>query len=594
MAEEIWHSTVRSVRDRESSSFFLIALLDGGVVTHALPDSGEVTIGRAEQCNVVIGHPSISRQHAMLRLSEPFAVSDLGSSNGTTVRDKQIPANTPTEISPNEAIQLGDVTVVLQRRPKALRSRRLWGHDYFEGRVAEECARVMKTGSSFSVVHLSLSRDIDPAVLQDVLADHLEELEVLGRFGPKDYEVLVADPARAELLSRRLPSGFAARSIDVRVGYASCPQDGRDADKLLGRARSASVALVTGPRARGVILEDDVMRNLYQLAERISVGMINVLILGETGVGKQVLAEAIHKYSPRRERPFVELNCSAFSETLLESELFGHEKGAFTGADKAKTGLLESANGGTVFLDEIGDMALSLQAKLLRALENQEVLAVGSLKARRIDVRFVAATNRDLEQEVRAGRFRQDLFFRINGVTLQVPPLRERTREIAALAKSFVADYVQALGLGRTIEISQPAMAMLTSYSWPGNIRELRNVMERATLLCSGDSIGLEHLPVEKMHATFSTQAALPASMVRRDAEKHPAGTPPPVAIAPLSGDETDEEKKQRVWEALMACGGNNTEAARLLGVSRRTLGKWLEAFGLPRPRKARATEVPE
>ena len=245
----------------------------------------------------------------------------------------------------------------------------------------------------------------------------------------------------------------------------------------------------------GVVVLDPNMRGLYDQVARAAASSINVLVLGETGVGKEVLARAVHKLSARKAGPFVALNCAALTESLLQSELFGHEKGAFTGALQARPGLLETAAGGTVFLDEIGELPLSIQTKLLRAIEDRKVLRVGARAEREIDVRFVAATNRDIEAEAEAGTFREDLFYRLNGISFTIPPLRDRRPEIAALSRMFLARYNAELGRHAALSLSEEAIQLLESYPWPGNVRELRNAIERGAVLCSGDVLRPEHLP---------------------------------------------------------------------------------------------------
>jgi transcriptional regulator with PAS, ATPase and Fis domain len=291
-----------------------------------------------------------------------------------------------------------------------------------------------------------------------------------------------------------------------------------------------------------------------------------------------VLAETVHKRSPRATRPFVAINCAALSESILESELFGHEKGAFTGALQAKVGLLEAASGGSLFLDEVGEMPLGMQAKLLRVLESRQVLRVGATKPVPIDVRFIAATNRDLEEEVASKAFRQDLYFRLNGICLEIPPLRERTDEIEPILTLCLQNVARQLGR-RPPEISAEARDLLMSYGWPGNIRELRNVIERAALLCPGDLITPEHLPANKM---------------RRAAEEIAgAGAPPPGAEvrsdeAPRQlqlKDQKEAMERQALMEALARCAGSQTRAAELLGISRRTLCSRLKQYDIPRPR---------
>jgi two-component system, NtrC family, response regulator AtoC len=306
------------------------------------------------------------------------------------------------------------------------------------------------------------------------------------------------------------------------------------------------------------------MQEVERLVERIAPGTISVLIVGETGSGKEVVADAIHRRSKRATKPFVRLNCAAVAEQLLESEWFGHERGAFTGALQAKPGLLETADGGTVLLDEVGELPLNLQAKLLRVLEERSMLRVGGVKPRRIDVRFLAATNRDIEAEVARGSFRQDLYFRLNGVTLRLPPLRERREEIAALARLFIAEQSD-LGRGKAPALAPEALSWLEAHPFPGNVRELKNMMERAVLLTTSDTITLKELP------TRSTRAA---------------SEPPPPPSRALK-DAVAEVEKQRVLDALAEAGGNQKRAAELLGVSRGTLLSRLDAFGIPRPRKS-------
>ena len=316
--------------------------------------------------------------------------------------------------------------------------------------------------------------------------------------------------------------------------------------------------------------------------DRVAASDISVLLLGETGAGKEVMAEAIHSRSPRAGKPLLRLNCAALSETLLESELFGHEKGAFTGADKSKPGLLETADGGTVFLDEIGEMPATLQAKLLRVLEERMVTRVGGLRPKPIDVRFISATHRDLGAESSRGRFRQDLFFRLNGISLVIPPLRERPGEIEALARAFLA-------AGRAPGAPEPtlspaAVAALKAHPWPGNVRELRNVMGRALVLSGGGTIEPEHLNLEHPRPSSAPPPG-PAPAPEPTPAPAPAPAPAANAAGPLSA-AIDALEKQRILDALERCAGNQSRAAKMLGISRGTLLSRLDAFGIPRPRK--------
>jgi transcriptional regulator with PAS, ATPase and Fis domain len=307
------------------------------------------------------------------------------------------------------------------------------------------------------------------------------------------------------------------------------------------------------------------MQRLHRLVELVAKSTISVILLGETGVGKEVIAETIHRKSARTRGPFVRLNCAALPDNLLESELFGYERGAFTGAVTPKPGLLEAAHGGTVFLDEVGELPLATQAKLLRVLESGEVTRVGSLKPRPIDVRFLSATNRDLDAIVESGAFRRDLYYRLNGISIQIPPLRERRSEIRAFTRAFLREATKKAGR-MDITLSPGALAKLEEHSWPGNVRELRNVVERAALLCAGDVI-------EPEHVLLGTTAG-------RDGGPAPAPSRPQVAA------DAGAAERQRIIEALEKCGGNQKEAAKVLGISRRTLVYRLDAYGLPRPRK--------
>jgi DNA-binding NtrC family response regulator len=319
----------------------------------------------------------------------------------------------------------------------------------------------------------------------------------------------------------------------------------------------------------GLVVLDEAMRNLERVVERAAVADISILLLGETGVGKEVLARRIHALSPRADKPFVGLNCAALAASLLESELFGHEKGAFTGAGQAKPGLLETADGGTVLLDEVGEMPLAVQVKLLRVLEERQVLRIGGTRPRPIDVRVLSATNRNLEAEVAAGSFRRDLFFRLNSIAIEIPPLRERPSEIEPLARRFVSVAAQRLRLPPP-EIDAEVLGRLRRYKWPGNIRQLRNVMERAVVLAEGGRITADLLPAD----TYVGPVPKPAA--------------PPATSRPLdeaAADDADDERK-RILAALESCAGNQTRAAELLGISRRTLVSRLAEYDLPRPRK--------
>jgi DNA-binding NtrC family response regulator len=321
--------------------------------------------------------------------------------------------------------------------------------------------------------------------------------------------------------------------------------------------------------ASPVIVRTEAMQRLFSQIERVSKSNISVLVLGETGAGKEIVAHSIHARSRRAEKPFLGINCAALPESLLESELFGHERGAFTGAHAAKMGLLEQARGGTVFLDEIGDMSLAIQAKLLRVFEERQVFALGAVNARPIDVRFVAATNKDLEREVEAGRFRKDFYFRLCGVTLRIPPLRKRVPEIAPLARLFIENAVEA---EPPPTLTPEALAALEGHDWPGNIRELRNVVERAVVFSEGGPILPEHLALNEPEDD--------------DVEPGDEGTATTAAPAADLNHELASIERARIVEAMERCAWNQTKVAKLLGIPRRSLMRKLDAYAIQRPRK--------
>lgn len=323
----------------------------------------------------------------------------------------------------------------------------------------------------------------------------------------------------------------------------------------------------------GLIVEDVRMRELYALIDRIAQGNINVLILGETGVGKEVVARQVHERSPRARGPFQAINCAALPESLVEGELFGYVRGAFSGALADRPGIFERANGGTVFLDEIGEIPAAVQVKLLRVLETRTVRRLGGAAEVPFDARILAATNRELEREVEAGassRFRADLFFRLNGFPLTIPPLRERVDEIEPLARTFIASLCARDGIAVIPELSREAVDALRHYPWPGNIRELRNVIERAVFLAAEGSIGVGHLP---------------AKVVLGLRHSHPVTSTVPAAPAwPRLVEVIDAAEAEHVRRTLDRCRWNQTRAAILLGVSRMTLITKMKKHGLRPP----------
>jgi len=301
------------------------------------------------------------------------------------------------------------------------------------------------------------------------------------------------------------------------------------------------------------------MTKLLETVALVAPSEATVLIDGESGTGKEMIAGAIHFNSPRKNSPFVKINCAAITETLLESELFGHEKGSFTGADRRKEGKFRQAEGGSIFLDEVSEMSLSMQVKLLRVLQEREITRVGGEEVMKVDVRVIAATNRDLIKDMESGRFREDLYYRLNVVTLHVPPLRERPEDIPLLAQHFLGTFSQK-NRKNIHGFTPQAMDRLLKYGWPGNVRELMNAVERGVVLSRSEYLDADELP-----------------LILRD---HPPDHRPSTA-ADLSEIPLDAVEKAAILKMLDAAGGNKSEAARRLGITRRTLHKKLKSYGM-------------
>ncbi|HEX5032485.1 MAG TPA: sigma-54 dependent transcriptional regulator [Candidatus Eisenbacteria bacterium] len=403
-------------------------------------------------------------------------------------------------------------------------------------------------------------------VLSDIQMPDIDGIEVLRRLrnvAPDATVILVTAYSTIEMAIRALNEG----AFDYVRKPFKLDEVRRVVERAMERRRAKAGAAPAPapsagePRRRGrpisaIIGSHPDMVELFKLVSRVAGTKSSVMIQGESGTGKELIARTIHEASTRRDRPFVAVNCTSFSETLLESELFGHVKGAFTGAIERRPGLFLEANRGTVFLDEVGDMSLSMQAKLLRVLQEEEVKPVGGTDTIPVDVRVVAATHQDLEALVRTGRFRLDLYYRLHVVALRVPPLRERRDDIPLLAEHFLREY--GLLAQRPLQgFSTKAMRALMNYPWPGNVRELENVVEGAVALAPGSIVEESDLP---------------------DKIVHHAG---PVPATPGGQATLDEMTRRYVLSVLDKVRGNKTEAARILGVPRRTLYRMLERYGV-------------
>jgi two-component system, NtrC family, response regulator AtoC len=373
-----------------------------------------------------------------------------------------------------------------------------------------------------------------PVILITAFGDVTGAMEAIGR-GAYDY---VSKPFNIEELRQTVARALERKRLSAEA----------DAGARSGQERTP-VADIEGKSPR--------MLEVYKLVARVAPTTATVLVVGESGTGKELVARAIHSRSPRASKPFVPVNCTALSESLLESELFGHARGAFTGAVGAKRGLFEMANGGTLFLDEIGDMGPKMQAQLLRVLQDGELRPVGGTESIKVDVRLVCATNRDLEADVKAGRFREDLYFRINVVTVRMPALRERPGDIPILVRHFLAKIARRENKPEA-SVSPEGLDTLRRHSWPGNVRELENAIERAVAVAKGNVILPSDLPVE----VYGGSPAAPAGIV----DDRPT-------LAEL--------EKRYIALILTECGGNKKKAAEQLGIDRRTLYRALERAGV-------------
>jgi DNA-binding NtrC family response regulator len=479
----------------------------------------------------------------------------------------------------------------------AAADRRALGHEAFEALVEAEVARARFFGRKVSLLFLRPRRDeqAGPAPLgPDAVLQHLRAVDRVGRYGGSDLEVLFPEfgAEEAAAWARTLSAGGGRR---LSWGVAEFPASAASSEELMQAARRAlrdaeqrSGVSEARPPARsesrsakgGPVFASAPMKAVFELAERLSRNLIPVLIHGETGTGKELIARTLHRSGPRKDKPLCSVNCGAIPAQLVESTLFGHEKGAFTGALKAQKGVFESAHGGTLFLDEIGELPLPVQAALLRVLESKTFCRVGSNAEVSVDVRLVAATHKDLEAMCSKGAFRQDLLFRLNAMTVDVPPLRDRPEDVIPLAEHFLAEANQANGTA-VADFDPEALRALTGYAWPGNVRELRNVVERAVVIARETRVMIADLP-ERIQRTPEA----PEEIVQT-APAEAAGADEDAAETEL--DRRDYKSKMQEAEAriilaaLRDAGNNQTQAARLLGMPRRTLVEKIRLLGLRR-----------
>jgi DNA-binding NtrC family response regulator len=435
----------------------------------------------------------------------------------------------------------------------------------FRGVVARRFQRrgydVAHTGSPSEALAMAEQKHFDVAILDIAMPemDGVQLLERLRQIDPDTQPIMLTGQGTIETAIRAMklgaydyltkPCELAELEVQVERAYEKA-QLARENQNLKSALRRS------GPPTQ-IIGNSPVIRQVLHMIERVAATDSSVLVQGESGTGIELVARALHAGSPRADKPLVVINCAALQETLLESELFGHEKGAFTSAVAAKQGLFEVADGGTLFIDEIGEMAGGLQAKLLRVLEDGRFRRVGSTKELKTDVRIIAATNKDLSKEVAASRFRDDLYFRLNVITIPIPSLRERVEDIPLLVNYFLSQ-----GTRGPRAIDADALAALTAYRWPGNVRELANVIERAKILADGPSITLRDLP---------------SGIVQPSVAPRPGEPPAP----PSNGMHLEDLQRKHIQRILETEAWNKARAARALGISRRRLYRLLEKYNI-------------
>ncbi|MEB2312974.1 MAG: sigma-54 dependent transcriptional regulator [Sorangiineae bacterium] len=405
-------------------------------------------------------------------------------------------------------------------------------------------------------VMAALAEDPDAAdvLVTDVMMPGMTGLELLAESRARFRDVpvvLMTGQATVTAAVEAIRNGaydYLVKPVDPRNTLIPAVQRAVEHRRLTLRNRFLEGQLEASRRVQGLVGDSAAMRQVNAHVSAVAPSDVTVLILGESGTGKELVARAVHQQSARSGRPFVDINCAALTDSLLESELFGHVKGAFTGAAGAHRGLFETASTGTLFLDEVGELALATQARLLRVLQEGVVRPVGSSESRRIDVRVIAATNRDLASDVQSGRFREDLYYRLNVFSIELPPLRARREDIPALLEHFLNQHGARLGRGKP-HVEPAALEALMGYAWPGNVRELENAVERALVLCRGEAIGPELLP-----AIMRAHAAPPVAVAA------------PVRVRPLA-DARDDFMRRYLAQVMRAAGGNAAEAARLSGM---------------------------
>ncbi|MEM9187692.1 MAG: sigma 54-interacting transcriptional regulator [Myxococcota bacterium] len=569
MTERDDYTTLAREIETRDPTAALVIHISGEVKVVPLFRDVPVVVGRTHPADVVISDPSLSRRHARLVwTTDGVEVSDLGSTNGTHVRGNPIQT---ARVGAGETILFGEVSANVNISAAETALKGLDSLELFLIRVEEEIVRARSFGRPIALVFVrAAARDPSDSWVARIRQD-TRPVDAVARYGSRALMIILPEAGREDAV--RMIHGLVQPRIGeptLLAGVAMFPEAATSdalVDDARHAARSASpdqpvcVFGLGAKRDHSPLVVSPAMTDVLELVDRVARSTIPVLIHGETGSGKEVVAQEIHRRSPRQGKPMKSINCGAIPATLMEGTLFGHERGAYTGADTAAPGIFEQAHGGTVFLDEVGELSAGAQAALLRVLETKQVTRIGGTAVVEVDVRVIAATHRKLDSMVESGAFRQDLLYRLNAMTLTVPPLRDRPEDIDPLTDHFLREAATASGFP-SLAFSDESRELLRAYRWPGNVRELRNVIERAVVISGGEPLTPDLLPEEL------SRAADPPEMFE-------------------SGSGLDFKERVRRYEtelivdALRRANGNQTQAAKLLRMPLRTLVHKIKAYEL-------------
>ncbi len=582
-----------------SAPFSLMMYYRGEVRVLPLHERRPLVIGRVPPADVVVPDPGLSRRHASIeRAGSRVWVQDLGSTNGTWVDGSKVDR---VDVEPGMELSVGPVRAAVVRltTPEA---QRLGGfeHELFTIDLEAECARVALCRRPSALLMLRDARTPPGAAGRwlDELRGRIRAFDRIALYSADTVELLL--PEADEAAARQIASEITGRREDLRCGVAVTPAHGQTASKLLStsrmalrRATSSSPVVVAvpthardsapaepAPGTEGPVVRDPAMTSVLDDASRLGTSVIPVLLLGETGTGKEIVARAIHEGGHRAKQPYVCVNCAAIPEQLVESTLFGHRRGAFTGAVQQSPGLFLAADGGSILLDEVGELPAAAQAVLLRALDTKRFTPVGATEEVHVDVRVIAATHRDLEAMVADGEFREDLYYRLAGMPLEIPPLRDRPEDIEPLAQHFL-EIANRDNRRSVRHIEEEALDLLSEHLWPGNVRELRNVIERAVVITPGDTVTPADLP-RSLQRSGSGQP--PPSLHTASEEEFSVGDVRNLlASGRGSRDVLREVEAKLIHAALEQADHNRTRAAELLKVKLRTFHNKLRDHGFRR-----------